>query len=130
MGQAGRDTLEGGDGFDRLIGGAGDDALAGGAGADVFVFADAFGADRVTDWRDRTDRLDLSDLREENGGLALTMADLLVGYSKSGATIRLDLNGDRKADVIDLDGDGRAEAVSILLSGAARGSIDSGDFLF
>jgi hypothetical protein len=108
----------------------GDDALAGGAGADVFVFADAFGADRVTDWRDRTDRLDLSDLREENGGLALTMADLLVGYSKSGATIRLDLNGDRKADVIDLDGDGRADAVSILLSGAARGSIDSGDFLF
>lgn len=130
MGQAGRDTLEGGDGADRLIGGAGDDALAGGAGADVFVFADAFGADRVTDWRDRADRLDLTDLREENGGLALTMADLLVSYAKAGATIRLDLDGDRRADLIDLDGDGRGDAVSVLLAGAAKGSVDAADFLF
>ena len=62
------------------------------------------------------------------------MADLLVGYSNAGATIRLDLNGDRRADSLGLglglDGDGRADVVSILLSGAGKGSVDASDFLF
>ncbi len=49
-GGAGGDTLKGGSGQDRLHGGAGTDTLTGGASADKFVFAGAFGDDRVTDF--------------------------------------------------------------------------------
>ena len=129
MGQHGRDSLDGGAGDDRLIGGGGQDSLTGGAGADQFVFRDAWGADQVMDFQNGLDRLDLTFLREINGGAA-SLADLLVSSGKAGATIRLDLDGDRKADQLDLDGDGRADAVSILLSGVSARQVDAGDFLF
>jgi peroxidase len=60
-GGAGADTLNGGDGDDLLNGGAGNDSHAGGKGADVFVFEGACGQDTVADFKDREDRLDLSD---------------------------------------------------------------------
>lgn len=50
IGGAGNDTLSGGQGNDTLDGGVGRDRLAGGKGADHFVFADGYGADRVTDF--------------------------------------------------------------------------------
>jgi hypothetical protein len=81
------------------------------------------------DFQNGLDRLDLTFLREINGGAA-SLADLLVSSGKAGATIRLDLDGDRKADQLDLDGDGRADAVSILLSGVSARQVDAGDFLF
>lgn len=68
-GQAGDDRLRGGPGDDSLYGGAGadtlmgeggNDFLTGGAGADVFVLAPAGGNDRVTDFENGTDRIDLS----------------------------------------------------------------------
>ena len=59
-GGRGADTLFGDRGADRLIGGGGDDRMAGGAGADVFVFAGAFGRDRISDFQDGVDRLDLT----------------------------------------------------------------------
>lgn len=52
--------LYGMDGEDRLDGKAGADVLFGGAGADVFIFADAGDADRVADFEQGSDRLDLS----------------------------------------------------------------------
>lgn len=53
----GDDVLDGGKGNDRLIGGAGDDLLKGAAGRDVFIFEDGFGADRISDFDARQDRL-------------------------------------------------------------------------
>ena len=61
-GQKGDDTLKGEAGADRLEGGEGNDRLTGGAGADVFVFdgdGDE-GTDRITDWDDGTDMIEIS----------------------------------------------------------------------
>ena len=76
FGQAGKDTLRGGGGSDhldggqgldrlfgdagadRLDGGTGKNLLKGGAGADVFAHA-AAGTDRIRDFRDDLDRLEL-----------------------------------------------------------------------
>ena len=63
-GQSGRDKLKGGGGNDLLDGGAGRDTLKGGAGADVFVFATGHGHDRVVDFEDGHDRIDVQGLSE------------------------------------------------------------------
>lgn len=59
-GQRGKDVLLGGDGDDWLAGGRDNDRLVGGEGADVFVFARGDGRDRIVDWEDGVDKLDLS----------------------------------------------------------------------
>lgn len=59
MGAAGNDSLNGGFGRDILMGGDGDDILTGGARADRFVFAVNAGSDRITDFRNDVDILDL-----------------------------------------------------------------------
>ncbi len=62
-GGAGNDKLTGGGGADVLIGGAGNDTLKGGGGADLFTFdAFGFGVDRITDFTNGTDKIDLSGL--------------------------------------------------------------------
>ncbi len=58
-GEDGVDRLLGENGNDRLDGGLGDDVLSGGAGADVFVYS-LTGLDRVKDFEDGIDQLDLS----------------------------------------------------------------------
>ncbi|WP_084860859.1 calcium-binding protein [Salibaculum halophilum] len=73
-GLGGDDTLSGGGGDDRLIDGAGQDSLSGGAGADVFVFVADGETDRVTDFEDGLDRIDLSDLPMLYGVGQLTLA--------------------------------------------------------
>lgn len=61
MGGTGADSLFGGTEADRLAGGAGNDALTGGTGADVFAFAvRGNGQDRILDFQDGIDRIDLS----------------------------------------------------------------------
>lgn len=60
FGGAGNDTLSGGAGNDRLVGGAGNDVLGGGLGADRFVFGRNQGNDRIIDWQDGTDVIELS----------------------------------------------------------------------
>ena len=52
------DALRGDAGRDTLDGGTGDDAMAGGGGADVFVFANGFGSDTISDFEVGIDRLD------------------------------------------------------------------------
>jgi hypothetical protein len=130
MGQDGRDTLIGGAGPDRLIGGTGGDALAGGTGADVFVFSQAFGTDVVRDFQNSIDRVDLTFLRDLKAGAPAVLSDLLLRNDKGGTTIQLDLNRDRRADVIDLDGDGRGDEASIHLAGLSPRIVDPSDFLF
>ena len=104
-GGTGDDVLEGGSGRDTLTGGGGNDTLTGGGGADVFVFADGFGNDVVTDFQNGTDRFDF------RGHSASNFAQLTVTNSGGNATIS--------------DGLGN----TILVQGAA-GLIDAGDFLF
>lgn len=53
------DRLFGGIGLDRLDGGTGNDTLDGGAGADVYVFGAGYGRDRVVNFEDGIDRVDL-----------------------------------------------------------------------
>jgi Ca2+-binding RTX toxin-like protein len=86
-GQAGDDSIYGGDGNDRIIGGAGDDTLSGGAGADTFVWhladvgtAGAPARDVVTDFNTAEgDKLDLSDV--------LTSPDQLSATVESGKLV-------------------------------------------
>ena len=68
FGQAGNDTLQGGDGNDILLGGTGNDRLDGGTGNDVMttgggrdiiVVRQNDGFDRVTDFQNNQDRIDL-----------------------------------------------------------------------
>lgn len=70
-GGEGRDRLDGGAGNDVIVGGAGADNLTGGTGSDVFRFtalSDSYRtsttsySDRITDFNDATDRLDLTSL--------------------------------------------------------------------
>ena len=67
-GGKGNDTLNGGDSNDSLIGGdnndtlngeAGDDSMSGGRGMDRFVFGPGGGEDRILDFEDGKDTLDL-----------------------------------------------------------------------
>ncbi|MGL4320358.1 MAG: calcium-binding protein [Paracoccaceae bacterium] len=59
-GGLGADILHGSTGADRLIGGGGNDQLLGGVGSDVFIFAGNYGDDRVSDFQNGFDRLDLT----------------------------------------------------------------------
>ena len=52
-------TLVGGAGDNTLSGGAGNDLFVGGLGNDVFAFTGAVGADRISDFGNGQDRLDL-----------------------------------------------------------------------
>ncbi|WP_299587683.1 CARDB domain-containing protein [uncultured Tateyamaria sp.] len=59
-GGAGNDRLEGNAGSDRLNGGTGNDVLRGGIGADTFVFDAGSGDDRVADFQNNIDTVELS----------------------------------------------------------------------
>ncbi len=60
LGGEGADSLSGGAGLDRLTGGTQGDALRGGLGADRFVFAAGDGTDRILDWQDGQDRIEIA----------------------------------------------------------------------
>lgn len=63
QGDAGIDKIDGGRDDDRIDGGADNDFLFGGAGFDIFVFNDIedMGLDRIKDWQDGRDKIDVSD---------------------------------------------------------------------
>ena len=130
FGNAGADVLRGGSGNDHLDGGDGNDYLHGGNGGDVFEFADDFGFDTVGDFTDTEDRLWLVDLREENGGSALTFDQLLVTQTGTTTRIEIDLDRNGVADLIDLDGDGTVDAVHIDLINCDANDISAADFVF
>lgn len=60
LGGGGNDRIDGEDGNDRLNGGKGNDTLTGGRGADVFIFNGKPDNDRIMDFGDGNDRIDLS----------------------------------------------------------------------
>lgn len=62
-GGADRDVLLGGSGNDRLDGGTGNDTITTGTGRDIIVLGRGQGFDRVTDFQDGQDKIDLVGLR-------------------------------------------------------------------
>lgn len=122
-GGKGNDYLLGGADADKIIGEAGRDLLQGDAGADIFIYraiADstlAFtGRDRIMDFTDGSDIIDLSNLstttitfggvdQNFNDTVGVTDApEIRVLTTSFGYTIQVDTTGDNKADfAIDIE---------------------------
>jgi Ca2+-binding RTX toxin-like protein len=60
LGEDGNDVLEGGIGNDRLVGGAGNDTIITGGGRDIVAIGRGEGVDTVRDFRNGSDRIDLT----------------------------------------------------------------------
>ena len=135
-GGSGNDFVDGGSGNDQLFGGAGDDALIGGAGADQltggsgsdrFVFLDASdspaasGWDRITDFTQGRDKIDLSAL--------LGSANLAWGGKTAIANGAWYQNsGSRTFVFADTTGDGRAD-LKIELTNTRGLTLNASDFI-
>ena len=108
-GGSGRDKLYGDAGDDTINGGADNDELFGGAGADVFVFETGHGDDKIKDFEDGVDLIDITGLDPAlsflllSGSINETIAagssflfendgDSFLLQNNSGATITLDAN--------------------------------------
>jgi serralysin len=102
------DTISGGAGDDFLHDGGGNDLLIGGAGADVFVFGTDRSADRIADFEDGIDRIDVS-----IWGRIYSSYSLDITYSATGATIAFG-----------------KETVTITKSGGGALVLTDDDFLF
>lgn len=79
LGSAQADLLQGGGGNDFLHDGAGSDSLTGGAGADVFVFDRDGVTDRVTDFQQGLDKIDVSNWGRIYTADALSLATVPGG---------------------------------------------------
>lgn len=77
-GNAANNNLVGGDGYDTLVGGAGNDTLDGGAHSDIYIFADGWGVDTLSD----SSGLELFDFSATTTGVTI---DLLNQTASSGA---------------------------------------------
>jgi Ca2+-binding RTX toxin-like protein len=101
-GGPGQDILRGGTDSDRLDGGAGRDRLFGENGADVFHFAIGSDVDRVMDFEDGTDALQLStDLWR---GQDLTAQQVMQSFAEQiGAHVRFDFGGGQRLIVENSD---------------------------
>jgi len=89
IGGTGKDRIEGNKGGDTLDGGSSNDFLRGGSGSDVFVFADGYGQDKIRDFQQGTDIMQISDHAGGFGTLSISTqgANLVVDYD--GGTIIL-----------------------------------------
>lgn len=74
-GGGGRDDLEGGGGADTLNGGRGADELTGGGGRDVFQFKTGDGIDRITDFQQGRDKIEIIRGAEDFGDLNILQSD-------------------------------------------------------
>lgn len=82
-GGGGRDDIEGGGGADKLNGGRGADELTGGGGRDVFQFRIGDGFDRITDFQQGRDRIEIIRGAEEFDDLAISQSDddVLIAFA-------------------------------------------------
>jgi Ca2+-binding RTX toxin-like protein len=111
QGGAGADVLLGQAGSDTLDGGLNNDTLSGGSEADTFVFILNSGDDRITDFEDTVDLIDLTAFGTSYAAMQSAISD----DGSGGALINLD----------DMGGSG-----SIHVLGTARALFDGDDFLF
>ena len=111
VGDSGNDRLYGESGKDRLNGGSGNDILTGGSGADSFRFTGKWGADKIADFANGVDRIDL-----RGNGLSFRELSIAQGHGDS----------DGKADDVIIKADGQ----SIALLNVKVSLIGASDFLF
>ena len=104
-GNAAANVLNGAVGNDTLVGRGGSDVLTGGSGSDRFVFANWDGNDRVTDFQNGLDRIEI-------GGPTTGFRDLAVYNSAEGAVISW------------------GGGTTITLVGIDRSMVDASDFIF
>lgn len=109
-GLGGKDRLSGGNGNDAIDGGRGNDILTGGAGADRFVFSGNFGRDRISDFLQGGDTIDLRGVASITSFRDLTRNHL----STSGEDLRIDAGGGNTITLLDVD----------------RSDLSASDFLF
>ncbi len=111
VGDSGNDRLYGDSGRDTLTGSAGNDTLTGGTGADAFRFKGKWGADKIVDFRNASDRIDL-----RGNGLSFKELSIKKGHGDS----------DGVADDVIIKADGQ----SIALLNVKASLIGASDFLF
>ncbi|MEM8740176.1 MAG: hypothetical protein AAGE13_01675 [Pseudomonadota bacterium] len=128
LGRDGNDVLRGGEGIDVLNGGAGDDrifgdggndrlnggtdndVLTGGAGIDFFIFSENNGADRITDFTNGQDRLNLAAFEFASA------AEVLAITEQRGTAAAIDLSGVGGGEILLLNTDiGVLNAADFLL---------------
>ena len=124
-GDLGVDTLNGNDGDDIIIGGLGNDLLRGGLGADAFavrhIAAGVLETDQIYDFSDAEgDYLDLTDAfagtLSQVAAFSKVAGQMTVALSGGNTVVRLDLNGDGKADYqVKINGDVTDHATAWLL---------------
>lgn len=97
VGNQGKDRLDGGAGKDLLDGGPGNDTLIGGGGRDTFLFSNGSGLDKILDFQDNVDLLDLT-------GLGLSSVKEALSYAKntSSGDVRFDFGDGDVLVVLDL----------------------------
>ncbi|MDF2232717.1 hypothetical protein P2H44_09150 [Albimonas sp. CAU 1670] len=114
-GRGGDDLLRGGAGEDLIAGGAGDDEMAGGINADVFRIGRHSGDDRIADW---TDGEDVLNLRALNIEITTSVGDVkAASQNRAGGVVIIDLDA--------LGGDGSLE-----IAGWNVNLMSSDDFIF
>jgi hypothetical protein len=89
-GGSGKDRLDGGSGRDVLTGGKGNDVLTGGKGKDVFVFAKKDGRDRITDFEDDRDIIQITNGAKRFKDLSLKRDDGDTIVKFGGTTITIE----------------------------------------
>ncbi|MGD1923340.1 MAG: calcium-binding protein [Paracoccaceae bacterium] len=108
-GGAGDDRVQGRDGNDLLEGGEGSDVLEGGTGADIFKFSRGDDINRILDFEQGVDTLDLSAINTRFNAL-----DIYDG--SAGAVVRWDSSADNLGLVV--------------LQGVAADDVSASDFNF
>ena len=104
------DRITGNGGRNTLDGGAGNDILTGGAGADHFIFSGNFGRDRISDFLEGADRIDLRGVSSITSFRDLTRNHLTT----SGDDLRIDAGGGNVITLLNVD----------------RSDLSASDFLF
>jgi Ca2+-binding RTX toxin-like protein len=92
IGGAGNDTLIGGTGNDILDGGLGNDVITTGLGRDRIVLHRGQGFDRVTDFRNNQDKIDLVGIGFGQLTLQQQRNDVLVKLGRSNVLLIEDTN--------------------------------------
>jgi Ca2+-binding RTX toxin-like protein len=110
-GESGHDRLYGDAGKDTLTGSSGNDMLTGGGDADTFRFTGNWGKDKIVDFRNGSDRIDL-----RGNGLSFKELSIARGNGDS----------DGRADDVIVKADGQ----SIALLNVKLSLIGASDFLF
>jgi len=110
-GNGGNDRLYGDSGKDTLSGSSGNDILTGGTNADTFRFSGKWGKDKITDFQNASDHIDLR-------GSGLSFHELSIS--------KVNADSDGRADDVVIKADGQ----SITLLNVKLSLIGASDFLF